>query len=200
MAVFEGILFGIGTIIFIGPVFFLLLKCSIESGKNAGISVAIGIIVSDIVCIYMCSYFSPFLGRQENLNIAAILGALLLIGMGIKYLKAKPIVQSKKRFNTQGFLGFFTKGFMINFINPFVFVVWMGIILYAKDKYYPQDNVNIFYVGALMGIFFTDIGKVFLAQEIKKKLTPIYLQKIYKIIGIVLIGFSFRLIYYFFSH
>ena len=122
--------------------------------------------------------------------------------MGIKYIMAKPIVQSKKRFNTQGFIGFFTKGFMINFINPFVFVVWMGIILYAKDKYYPHDSdsVNIFYVGVLMGIFFTDIGKVFLAQEIKKKLTPQFLQKIYKIIGILLIGLSFRLIYYFIVH
>jgi threonine/homoserine/homoserine lactone efflux protein len=200
MAVLEGILFGIGTIVFIGPVFFLLLKSSIESGKNAGLSVAVGIIASDIVCIYLCSYFAPFLRRQENLNIASLIGAALLIAMGIKYIMAKPIVQSKKRFTGQGFLSFFTKGFLINFINPFVFVVWMGIILYTKEQYYEQDLVQVFYVGVLMGIFFTDAGKVYLAQQIKRKLTPIVLQKLYKIIGVLLIAFSLRLVYYFFTH
>ena len=90
---------------------------------------AVGIIASDVLCIILCSYFAPFLRRQQNLNIAALVGAVLLIGIGIKYIMAKPIVQSKKRFTTQGFVGFFTKGFLINFINPF-WISLINLILY----------------------------------------------------------------------
>ncbi|MBQ0740572.1 LysE family transporter, partial [Aquimarina celericrescens] len=56
MYLLEGYAIGLGMIIFIGPVFFLLLHSSIQYGSKAGVAVALGIIFSDIVCVMLC-YF-----------------------------------------------------------------------------------------------------------------------------------------------
>lgn len=194
MAFFYGILFGISTILFIGPVFFLLLKSSIDESKEAGFSVALGIIVSDILCLYLCSYFAPFFQKQQNLQIAAVLGSILLLVMGISYIKSKYKVQSKKKFTNRSFMNFFTKGFLINFVNPFVFAVWLGFIIYANKTFSTQYDRVTFHTGILVGIFSTDILKVFLAQPIKTKLTPKLMEKIYKIIGVILLIFSLRML------
>ena len=50
MAILTGILLGLGTMLFVGPVFFYLLKSTLESGFKAGIAVALGIILGDVIC------------------------------------------------------------------------------------------------------------------------------------------------------
>jgi|TARA_B110000879_G_scaffold70409_1_gene98349 threonine/homoserine/homoserine lactone efflux protein len=193
----EGYLIGLAMIVFIGPVFFTLLQSALRFGKLSGTMVAFGIIVSDIVCIliYFFGLNSIELPAYFN-NIVAAIGALVLIALGLKYLLQKPPNSEVVFASTLNLVSSFTNGFLVNFVNPFVFVVWAGIVLFAKESYSTPTEVQVHLIGVLAGIITTDLLKVLLADKIKPFLKPKILEKTTRFFGIVMIGFAFRLILY----
>ena len=184
-------------IVFIGPVFFTLLQSALRFGKLSGILVAFGVIASDIVCIliYFFGLNSIELPASFNYIIAAI-GALILIALGLKYLLQKPPNSEVVFASKLNLVSSFTKGFLVNFVNPFVFVVWAGIVVFAKESYSIPTEVQVHLIGVLAGIITTDLLKVLLADKIKPFLKPKILEKTTKFFGIVMIGFALRLILY----
>ena len=200
MIFLEGYSIGLAMIVFIGPVFFTLLQSALRFGKLSGTMVAFGIIVSDIVCIliYFFGLNSIELPAYFN-NIVAAIGALVLIAMGLKYLLQKPPNSEVVFASTLNLVSSFTNGFLVNFVNPFVFVVWAGIVLFAKESYSTPTEVQVHLIGVLAGIITTDLLKVLLADKIKPFLKPKILEKTTRFFGIVMIGFAFRLILYLLS-
>ena len=200
MIFLEGYLIGLAMIVFIGPVFFTLLQSALRFGKLSGTMVAFGIIVSDIVCIliYFFGLNSIELPAYFN-NIVAAIGALVLIALGLKYLLQKPPNSEVVFASTLNLVSSFTNGFLVNFVNPFVFVVWAGIVLFAKESYSTPTEVQVHLIGVLAGIITTDLLKVLLADKIKPFLKPKILEKTTRFFGIVMIGFAFRLILYLLS-
>ena len=197
MIFLEGYLIGLAMIVFIGPVFFTLLQSALRFGKLSGTMVAFGIIVSDIVCIliYFFGLNSIELPAYFN-NIVAAIGALVLIALGLKYLLQKPPNSEVVFASKLNLVSSFTNGFLVNFVNPFVFVVWAGIVLFAKESYSTPTEVQVHLIGVLAGIITTDLLKVLLADKIKPFLKPKILEKTTRFFGIVMIGFAFRLILY----
>jgi threonine/homoserine/homoserine lactone efflux protein len=196
----EGYSIGLAMIVFIGPVFFTLLQSALRFGKLSGTMVAFGIIVSDIVCIliYFFGLNSIELPAYFN-NIVAAIGALVLIAMGLKYLLQKPPNSEVVFASKLNLVSSFTNGFLVNFVNPFVFVVWAGIVLFAKESYSTPTEIQVHLIGVLAGIITTDLLKVLLADKIKPFLKPKILEKTTRFFGIVMIGFAFRLILYLLS-
>jgi threonine/homoserine/homoserine lactone efflux protein len=190
----EGYLLGLGMIIFIGPVFFLLLSSTLKCGFMPGFMVALGIIISDIVCVLVCKYgLAPYLRYPESNFWIALAGGILLIGIGIKYMRADKMEHEEKIVLPKHYyIAFFIKGFLINFVNPFVFMVWLGLIKYAEQK--TEINTAVFLISVLLGIFTTDFLKVVLAKQIKRYIQPSILQWIYRIFGFILIVFGLRMI------
>src|SRR5690606_12348194 len=54
MTYLEGLLFGVVPVFFVGPVLFTLLRASLRDGTRAGMRVAVGIALSDVVCVAIC--------------------------------------------------------------------------------------------------------------------------------------------------
>jgi len=82
----------------------------------------------------------------------------------------------------------FIKGFLINFINIGVLVFWLGIIIITGPTL--ENNLNRFVVffSTMIGVyFFTDLVKILLAKQLKKKLTPTRIVKVKKILGFILV-------------
>ncbi len=199
MAFTEGILVGLSMIIFIGPVFFTLLKSTLEHGKFAGFAVASGIIISDVTCIAVCLLGAiPFFDNDINQFWIGLTGSIILLALGLKYLIKPNAEHNSRQLRVKNVLivSFFTKGFLVNFINPFVFLVWIGLITYAKSEFIHYESLFIFLGGALLGIFSTDLLKVILADKIKRLIQPKVLRVTYRIIGIILIGFAIRIFLY----
>lgn len=203
----HGFLIGLSFIIFIGPVFFYLLKSTLEKGFWVGFSVALGIVIADLVCIGICSLGAiPFFKNTDNQFWLGILAGIILLGMGLKFI-IRPVQKVKKNDNMDlvkkisglNYAAYFAQGFLINFVNPFVFVVWIGIIGYAETEYGYSTAMFVFLSAALIGIFSTDLTKVYFAQKIKKFLTPLFLKRLYQLFGIVLIVFSLRVLFYAFK-
>lgn len=198
MSIFlDGFLVGLALIILIGPVFFTLLKSSLQHGVLAGSLVALGIFISDIIAVLLCVFgASTYLKSEESKFFLALTGGILLIAMGVRYfLKKKKAEEETIQLNTKHYVGFFSKGFLVNFVNPFVFAVWIGIIKVAGDKHGFDKNLGIYLSGTLLAIFSSDMTKVFLAAKIKNLLKPEILFVLYKIIGICLVLLGLRFLY-----
>ena len=196
MAFLEGYGVGFAMIVFIGPVFFTLLKSSLQFGFWGGMSVTFGILFSDVVCVALCSFGAiPFFRNPDNQFWLAIAGGAILIGLGVKYI-IKPFLFSENTVVLQSrhYSTLFTKGFIVNFVNPFVFLVWIGVIGYGRTKFGFTADLAIFLSAALLAILTTDSLKVIFAHRIKSFIRPTILLNVYRVIGVLLIGFGVRMI------
>lgn len=196
MAFFEGLLVGFAFVVFIGPVFFTLLHSAIQFGYRSGVAVALGIFTSDIIIVSMCTLgAAAFLKNPENQFWIALIGATFLIGLGLKYI-ISPQYKTKEKVDISSFryIDFFVKGFLINFLNPFVYAVWIGIISKGSYSHGIEKGLFFYLAGTLIGILSTDLIKVFFAEKIKILFQPKSLIWILRVIGVGLIGFGVRLL------
>lgn len=198
MAFLEGYVLGLGMIVFLGPVFFTLIKSALNYGFWAGMMVALGIFISDVICVGLCSFGAiPFFKNTENQFYLAIGGSLILFVLGLKYmLRPNVNVDADVKLHAGHYSMYFTKGFLVNFVNPFVFLVWISVIGLAQGKYGTGTDLWMFLGAALLGILTTDSLKVVFANRFKSLLEPRILKTAYQIIGVVLIGFGVRLLWF----
>lgn len=194
MAIFNGFLVGISTAILLGPVFFTLVKNSHQHGFRSGLATAIGIIVSDIIIVGICFYAAKDLlesiGHHPATNWVA--GAVLAF-FGIRFVMSPLDLSHSEKVKTssQTFKAF-TQGFLVNFVNPFVFFVWLTFLSFAEKKYDTSSEFWIHVTGILLGIFITDFTKVLASKYLLSKFNSKTTQNIYKLIGLILVGFAIR--------
>ncbi|RAI94145.1 LysE family translocator [Algoriphagus yeomjeoni] len=200
-ALLEGVSMGLLLSAMIGPVFFTLIQSSLEKGFRYAAMVALGILTSDTLYVLLTFYGVKFLAEATYFeSILAYVGGAILIGFGISYLVkkqgAKPdamveeLHRAKKR-------NAFLKGFSINGINPFVLLFWISIasLVHLKPAF---DNTDIwsYYLGILLTVFVIDLIKAYIAQKLAQFVTPKFMFWLNKAVGIVMIGFGIRLIWF----
>jgi len=160
--------------------------------------VVLGIFMSDVVCVVLCSFGAiPFFKNPENLVLSGGRGGVILFGLGLKYiLKPNVVVDDNIELKAGHYTAYFAKGFLVNFVNPFVFVTWISIIGLAQTRFGSGQELWIFLGAALLAILITDSMKVLFAHRIKKLIQPKFLLRAYQIIGVVMIGFGCRLLWF----
>lgn len=195
MAFLTGVLLGLSTLIFIGPVLFYLLKSSMESGVKAGLAVALGIIVGDIICVVLALYgVGRFFESEESQRWLAIVGGIILLLIGLKYL-LKPVAKKeiKEKFKRKSLGVYFLNGFLVNFVNPFVFFVWLGFVSINQAKY-DETGVILSLITTLLVIFTTDCLKAFFASKLIRVIRPEVLSKVFRFFGVLMLVFAIRLL------
>ena len=202
MSLINGIWVGLILILLLGPVFFTLLRASLKYGFKGGLNVAIGIIVSDILCIILCYYGAArFIETDAYGPGISLLGAAILLGMGLRYLLMKGAVNKNGiDLAVKDKAGLFAKGFLVNFVNPFVFVVWIGLLTYGKDAHGEGFELILFLLGVLISIFGTDLLKAYYAAKLERFLNEKTQSRINMGIGIILLIFGVRLLWWAWSH
>lgn len=188
-------------VIFIGPVLFTLLKSTLQCGFWAGMSVAWGIFISDVVCVGLCAFGATrFFENPDNQIWLTLGGIVILLGLGLKYIfKPNVDVDGMVKLSAGDYTKHFVKGFLVNFVNPFVFLVWIGVIGLAQTEYGKGEEMYQFLGASLFGILTTDTLKVVFAGKTKNLLQRSVLIKLYRGIGILLVLFAGRLIWYLFG-
>ena len=197
----EAVLIGFFLAFMIGPVFFMLIQTSIIKGARAAIAFDLGVILGDIVFILIAYYGSKNLleSIKDDPRLFYIGGLILLVYGIITYLdkNQKRVVQDEALVLPEktDYLRLFFKGFLLNFINIGVLAFWLGMIVVVGSNLQmnPSKIFNYFTV-ILVSYLITDIGKIVLAKQLKKKLTPMVTYKIKRSFGILLIIFGFVLI------
>ena len=189
---------GFGTVMFLGPVFFTLLRNSIEKNVRAGISTAVGIIVSDIVVAAICYYFAAdFIADYVNAPIVKFAAAIIFFGFGYSFI-FKPLATlqlSDQKVKTTEYFKFFAQGFAVNFVNPTVFVLWIGFIALGQTQYTSQTDLFIYLSGILLGIFSTDLAKAFGANYLSPYLKSHWLKYLFSGLGIVFLVMGGIMVY-----
>jgi threonine/homoserine/homoserine lactone efflux protein len=171
----------------------MLIETSITKGIRAAIAFDIGVIIADALFIGV-AYFSSFqlLENLSNLPGLYVFGGTILSVYGLIILIKKPNEkQIEKEFNhttKANYLQLFIKGFLLNFINIGVLVFWLGVVVVTGPSF--ETDINRFFVffsTLLIAYFLTDLIKIILAKQLKKKLTAKIIIKTKKILGALLV-------------
>lgn len=201
----DGVLLGLPLAISIGPAFFALLQTSIRYGFNTAAALATGIIVSDIVCVFVAyqganSWFS----NPDIKGAIGLTGGVVLIIFGTFNFFAKPKdyggSDSNIEIKTPGFWVNVVKGFFLNILNPFVIVFWLGAVTFIGSKYdFEGLPVTIAFCATLGIVYASDITKAFIANRIRGYLNASKVQMLNKVAAMVLVGFGLWMIYNYLS-
>ncbi len=86
MAFLKGILTGLTTLVFVGPVFFTLLKNALQRGTMSGVLTALGILISDIVVLLICYFLAAdLINEYINAPIVKFIAASILLAFGVVF-------------------------------------------------------------------------------------------------------------------
>jgi len=195
-AILQGIGAGILFSFLTGPVFFSMIKTSIEKGFKAGFSLAIGVILSDIIFISLTIFSSQFVDYNSTYNIyIGIIGGLFLLGVGLYYLinkvkvnyETSEIIKVRKR-------GYIIKGFLMCLLSPTTLMFWImvgGIV--SGQLHYEMAEKVVFFIVAMATQLFVDFLKTFYAAKLRYKIKEKNIRVLNRIAGCVIIIFAIRL-------
>ena len=177
----------------IGPVFFVLLETSVVKGFRAAISFDLGVVLADIIFIFL-AYFSSYqlLENLSNQPGLYIFGGTLLSLYGVivfsKKTKGELLDTNPYAPLKSNYLQLFVKGFLLNFINVGVLVFWLGIIIVVGPNLDANPSRFLLFFGTLIiSYFLTDVVKILLAKRLKAYLTPLIILNIKKALGVLLL-------------
>ena len=198
-AIFLGIILAFT----IGPVFFTILEISVSKGFKAAVFFNIGVVFSEIVffAIAYASTSSLLQSIQENTSWKILGGVLLSFYAGITLLG---IYQNKTEeglysvdpgYESPNLIKNMVRGFLLNIINFAVLVFWILIVANYGPGFQDTEYKMFLFFLTIVGTYFSiDLGKIYLAQQLKSSLTRAVITKIkivvnsvILIIGIVLI-------------
>jgi threonine/homoserine/homoserine lactone efflux protein len=200
-SIYNGLIFGLLLAIMIGPVFFALIQLSLKDNFNKAIAFALGVAICDAMYILFITFAAKLISLEPSTKAhytfyASLLGGGVLILFGLFYLKGRGKHQTEQVVSEKSTLQYFTRGFLLNFINPAVFFFWLGAIGFqqTKSNATPLNN-TLFFTTTLLVVFGTDVLKAKLAGVISKYLKPEVLLKVNRTVGIILCIFGIRIIY-----
>ena len=196
----DAVLIGFFLAFMIGPVFFMLIQTSIIKGARAAIAFDVGVILGDVAFILIAYYGSKSLLEQikDDPRLFFIGGIILLVYGIITYLdkSQKRAVQDETLVlpEKSNYVKLLLKGFLLNFINIGVLAFWLGmIVVVGSNLQMDAHKIFNYFMVILLSYFITDIGKILLAKQLKKKLTPSVIYKVKRGMGILLMVFGVAL-------
>ncbi|MVN20907.1 LysE family translocator [Mucilaginibacter arboris] len=197
-AIISGIGIGIVLTFITGPVFFALIKTSIEKGFHAGVSLALGVVSSDVVFVGAIIFGSQLFEIPPRVKVwLGIAGSIILLGIGIYYLLKKADVDydthTPARVNRAGY---FFKGFAMCIFNPTMLFHWITVIGTASTVYHAgiphrQLKISIMFVTILIVQFGMDTTKAFYANKLRDRISVKLVHRLNYVAGIALIIAAF---------
>jgi len=194
--ILQGILLGLTLAILLGPIFVTITQLSIEKGARAGMVASSGVWISDFIIITLCFLFVQTINTiVQDVTFTywiGLLGGIILIVFGLgAFLKESKIEFNQTKHSTNDYISFWTRGFLVNTVNPFTFVFWIGVIsTYVIKEKVTSTEAIIFLASIMSVIIITDTAKVLLAKMIRKKLKQKHFNVFTKIAGVGLIIFG----------
>jgi len=200
-AIISGIGFGLVLTFITGPVFFALIKTSIEKGFHAGVALALGVVCSDMVFVGAILFGSQYFDISANdKTVAGIVGSVVLFTIGIYYIFKKADVNYKNVIpNKINRAGYFFKGFVMCIFNPTILFHWTVVIGAASTVYHQGVHnrslkIATMFVTILIVQFGLDTTKAFYANKLRDRISPKLVHRLNEVAGIALIIASLVLI------
>lgn len=178
------------SLVFIGPVFFLLIETSFSRGIRHALALDLGVIFADLLCItaaYFCSGDLVLLidKHPEFYRITAFI--IFIYGIYMMLSQTKMSIENEKKLINQDYWKTFLNGLFLNLLNIGVVLFWLVTVISVRNKY-PEFHQFIVYILFMIGTYLAiDFLKIFLAKQFHHKLTPKIAMKIRKVVGGILV-------------
>jgi threonine/homoserine/homoserine lactone efflux protein len=193
-AIISGIGFGLVLTFLTGPVFFALIKTSIEKGFHAGIALALGVVCSDMVFVGAILFGSQYFDISKTDKIhAGEIGSAVLFTIGIYYIFKKAKINYTNTVpTTLHRAGYFLKGFVMCIFNPTILFHWTIVIGAASTVYHQGVHnralkIAIMFLTILIVQFGMDTTKAFYADKLRDKISVKFIHRLNQVAGIALI-------------
>jgi threonine/homoserine/homoserine lactone efflux protein len=182
------------SLVFIGPIFFLLIETSFCRGHRHALALDLGVITADILCIVAAYFASADLVEliDKHPGFYRITALIILIyGIFMMLTKTQMHVANEKKIISQNYFKTFVNGFLFNILNVGVILFWLVTVISVRNEYPDLQNFML-YIGLVIATYLAiDLLKILLAKQFHYKLTQNLANKIRKTVGIILIIFSF---------
>jgi threonine/homoserine/homoserine lactone efflux protein len=203
-ALLKGLAISLLLIFSVGPVIFTTIKQTINHGRRGGFSFIIGVWVSDIIWIILSNGFSEVIKKLLVYEIPITIACCaILAGLGIYFVYFKkveprrlqePVEIAGDVYTPTGkktnYFAIMSSGFIINTINPAVISFWVVAAATVATGANFYHRLIIF--STCMGInMLADVGKVFGAGYIGKKLSDRLILIINRMSGVLYLVFGF---------
>jgi threonine/homoserine/homoserine lactone efflux protein len=200
-ALLKGLTIGFILALSVGPVIFTIIKQSINNGYRGGFSFVVGVWLSDIFLVILSNFFSEWVATilQYKRTIGYI-GSIFLIAMGIFFVFFKKVIVTEDnilpelKFRKRDITKIALSGFLINTLNPSVFIFWLLYATTTAAKHNLKERILIFSVCLLVNML-ADVLKVLMAGKLRQRLTVKNITIINKLSGSILLGFGIALLY-----
>lgn len=181
------------SLVFIGPIFFLLIETSFLRGPKHALALDLGVIAADILCI-VAAYFAsgdivhlidehPFFYR-----ITAML--LLLYGVFMLVTRTKMHLRGEERLIAQNYWKTVLNGFLLNILNIGVVLFWLVTVISVRNQYPERENLVLYLSIVIVTYLCIDLIKIFLAKQFHYKLNQNVANFIRRSVGVILLIFS----------
>ncbi|TXF76013.1 LysE family translocator [Chryseobacterium sp.] len=181
------------SLVFIGPIFFLLIETSFSRGPKHALALDLGVIFADILCIAAAFFASGDLVEiiDKHPGFYRITSFIILIyAVYMIVSKTKMHLPGEEKLIEQNYLKTFLNGFFFNILNIGVVLFWLVTVISVRNAY-PKLDEFLLYMTAVIGTYLViDFFKISLAKQFHYRLTEKLANQIRKGVGFILVGFS----------
>ncbi len=181
------------SLVFIGPVFFLLIETSFSRGPKHALALDLGVILADVLCIAAAYFASGDLVHLIDKHPGFYRITALIVFIYAVYMimsRTKMHMPGEEKLINQNYTRTFLNGFFFNILNIGVVLFWLVTVISVRNSY-PELEDFLLYMALVVGTYLAiDFVKISLAKQFHYKLTDRLANKIRKGVGFVLIGFS----------
>lgn len=181
------------SLVFIGPIFFLLIETSFSRGPKHALALDLGVILADILCIAAAFFASGDLVEiiDKHPGFYRITAFIILVyAVYMIVSKTKMHLAGEEKMISQNYMKTFLNGFFFNILNIGVVLFWLVTVISVRNSY-PDLNDFLLYMALVVGTYLViDFFKISLAKQFHESLTEKLANYIRKGVGFVLMGFS----------
>lgn len=181
------------SLVFIGPIFFLLIETSFTRGPKHALALDFGVITADLLCIVAAYYASADLVSiiDKHPGFYRITSLFILVyGIIMMVTKTKMHLPGEEKIISQNYFKAFLNGFLLNILNVGVILFWLVTVIGVRNQYPGGESLILYLAIVIATYLLIDLVKIFLAKQFHYKLTQKLANQIRKGVGIVLILFS----------
>lgn len=181
------------SLVFIGPIFFLLIETAFSRGPKHALALDLGVVLADITCITAAYFASADLVEIIDKHpgfyrITAII--ILVYALYMIFTKTTMHAPGEEKLIEQNYLKTFINGFFFNLLNIGVVLFWLVTVISVRNSYPKTEHFLIYMAIVILTYLAIDFLKISLAKQFHDKLTESVANKIRKGVGFILIGFS----------
>lgn len=169
----QGLFFGWGAAVPIGPVNVLIMSYALRSYK-LGAAIGLGAMSTDVFYLLLMSFgVLSVLNIPVLFNILAIFGSIFLLYIAyLTYKSADNMITQSSNLSESSFVGCFVKGMLLNLVNPYVIGFWLSVSSFTAKT----SNVSLSLAGLVLAISIWILGlpimvaksKRFISQNVAK--------------------------------